>query len=55
MIPVVTGVKVTASGAVPLVWLAVKFTVGGGVVTVIGFDRVCVAVPPGPFTVRLTV
>jgi len=28
MIPVVVGMKLTARGAVPLVWLAVKFTDG---------------------------
>ena len=48
--------KLTLSGATPLVGAAAKFATGapGGGLTVIRFVRVSVSEPPGPVTVRLT-
>jgi hypothetical protein len=54
IVPVDASVKVTFSGAAPLVTLAVKLATGGAFVTVIRFTRFVVDDPPGPETVSAT-
>jgi hypothetical protein len=51
-VPVDVSAKVTVSGAVPVVWLAVKLATGAGSATVMVF--LAVAVPPAPVTLRTT-
>ena len=54
--PVVVLAKVTLNGAVPLVTLALKSTIGaaGVLLTVIAEETVLVTVPPGPVAVNAT-
>jgi hypothetical protein len=54
IVPVDASVKVTLSGAAPLVGLAVKSATGAAAVTVIRLDCVFVDEPSGPNTVKLT-
>ena len=54
-VPVVLLVKVTLSGATPLVGVIVKFATGAGALTLIGVDAVLVELPPGPVAVSFTV
>jgi hypothetical protein len=54
IVPVDASVKVTFSGAAPLVTLAVKLATGGAFVTVMRLDCVFVDDPSGPTTVKLT-
>ena len=54
-VPVVVLVKVTLSGATPLVGATVKLATGAAAVTVIGVDAVMVELPPEPVAVSFTV